>query len=209
MTAPTQLTGVVYDQNALYEGLNPADYAGMNNGNADGSANNYETGCNQWDPGSFVRADLGAVYLVDHVVVGYDYLNNLGADLGQSWGTSTTDGAFLTGSPDTLHLESIATLPAYADTGSTNGLVTIPVGGEFRYLRVTTAGQWLALLEFEVWVTGGPITPEGDEPDMTSVVVNDDWAICVGERYGPGATCLVPTALADDLHVWGSVTPAE
>lgn len=209
MTAPVQLDTVVYDQSGLYPGLNPADYKYMNDGNADGAKNSYETGVSSYstDPSPFIRADLGAVYWIDHVVIGYDYLTNLGADLGQVWGTATLDGAFLTGSPDTLAHNTIITLPAYASTGSANGLVSVPIGDEYQFLRITAAGSWLALLEFEIWVIGGPISAPV-EPDMTSVIVNDDWAVCSGERYGPGQTCLVPTPLATDLHVWGSATPA-
>ena len=93
-----KLTGVAYTQSSVYgDGatIHAANYAYMNDGNADGSINDAQTGT-KLDTNAYVRADIGASKWVDHIVVGYDYLSNL--PLG--WGPATLQGAVVEGSND-------------------------------------------------------------------------------------------------------------
>lgn len=144
-----QLTGVVYSQSNVYSGNNAADYEYMNNGNADGSINDDQTGLDGV-PDNFVKADCGEVLYINRIVIGYDYLNNLPG----GWGTYYTEGLEVQGSTDDSSWTTITTTPVYSLTGSTDGLVSIPIDGEWRYIRLYRENSnYMALLEFEIWGT--------------------------------------------------------
>jgi hypothetical protein len=163
MTTVTQLTTITYTQSGVAAGLNPATYATMNNGTADGSQNNGETGVPAGDPdwGAWVQADLGAVTAVDHVVVGYDYLNNL--QPGTDWHTTFNDGGICGSSDATLPVNQWTPMGGFDTTQATNGIQTIQVAGSYRYLRAYNPGESLGLLEFEIW-GALPDTPPPDTP---------------------------------------------
>jgi len=147
-----KLTGVAYTQSSVYgDGatIHAANYAYMNDGNADGSINDAQTGT-KLDTNAYVRADIGASKWVDHIVVGYDYLSNL--PLG--WGPATLQGAVVEGSNDgTTYTQILASIPSYAAAGSpAGGLYSITVGANYRYIRIRRGGSgYVAILEFQVW----------------------------------------------------------
>jgi hypothetical protein len=55
------------------------------------------------------------------------------------------------GSNDNTNWTTITTTPTYSSTGSTNGLVTIQIGGSWRYIRLYNASGYVMTLEFQVW----------------------------------------------------------
>jgi hypothetical protein len=163
MTTPAIIT---YSQSDVYTGLVAAEHTGMNSGNANGAAN--ETGT---DHDGWIQANLSTPQQIDHVVLGYDYLD----DLPGNFGAAAFNGATLTGSLDATTWTRLAT----CDTGQTiNGLMTIPVGADYQYLRVTAApGQWLAVTEFEVWTTPVPAGMTPTTPPTTTGDQSTDQVI--------------------------------
>jgi hypothetical protein len=146
-SASLQLAGVTYTQSNVFASNSAATYTNMNNNNADGSANGGETGLNQV-ANNFVKADAGTSKYITHIVIGYDYLNSLPG----TWGVSYTEGLSVQGSTDNSSWTTVATTPSYAATGSTNGLVTVPVQGTWRYVRLfNPATQYMAVIEFQLW----------------------------------------------------------
>ena len=145
---PIQLTSITYSQSSLYGSNAAANYAGMNDNNANGSVstNGYQTGTNA-ETNAFIKADLGSTKYVDRIVIGYDYLSNLPG----GWGTSYAEGRIVQGSTDNTNWTTITTTPTYASTGSTNGLVSINVKNYWRYIRLYNASGYVMTLEFQVW----------------------------------------------------------
>lgn len=141
------LSGVKYSiTGTLWPGDNAPTYEGMNNGSADASTNNAETGTN--NDGGAVTADCGAVKHIDHIVIGYDYLNNLPT----GWGVTFTENLNVEGSTNNTDWTSITTTPTYASSGSSDGLVSIPIDGDYRYIRIKSATDYyICLLEFQIW----------------------------------------------------------
>lgn len=144
---PAQLAGVTYSQSSVYSSNSAATYANMNNNSANGASNGNETGVNE-ATNNFVKADAGSLKYITHIVIGYDYLNNLAGN----WNVSYTEGLTVQGSTNDSSWTNIATTPVYSSTGSTNGLVTIPVQGNWRYIRLfNPANEFMAVLEFQLW----------------------------------------------------------
>lgn len=144
----TQLAGVTYSQSSVYGANNAATYTYMNNGDASGAvdASNNQTGTsNQAD--AYIMANCGANKWVDHIVIGYDYLNNLTG----GWGVAYTQGASIQISDDSSSWTTITTAPTYATTGSTDGLVSIDIKESCQYIRLYRASGYLCLLEFQIW----------------------------------------------------------
>lgn len=139
-----QLTGIVYSQSSVYSSNSAANYTGMNNNSANGSILN-QTGTNT-ENGAFVKADCGTTKFIKHIIIGYDYLNNLPG----GWGVSYAENVPIQGSLDNVTWTALGNTPTYSSTGSTNGLVTVNINQSFRYIRLTKNG-YLALLEFQVW----------------------------------------------------------
>lgn len=141
----TKLTGVTYLNSSIYSPNNAPTYTYMNDGNANGSSNDNQTGTNsalnQW-----IRADCGANKFITRIIIGYDYLSNLVG----GWGVRYTEGLSVQGSTDGSNWTSITTTPTYSSTGSTNGLVSIRIGGTWRYVRLTKS-DYICTLEFQVW----------------------------------------------------------
>ena len=158
-TTPTKglLAGATYLQSAAAPGTNAADYTNMNNGTADAVVSNDETGCPGTSP--WIVADCGTVLQIEHVVLGYDYLDSLG---GGPWGSAAFDGAAIWGcaantaftTPSDMVWSWVATLES---SGATNGLLSVVIAGNYRYLMVNATAP-LAVTEFEIWtpVTNAP-----------------------------------------------------
>lgn len=140
------LTGVTYTVSGTYSSNSPPTYQYMNDNNANGATNG-----NQWGSLNtsfeYILADLGSIKTVTKLIVGYDYLNNLPG----GWGTSYTQGKTVQTSTDNSTWTTQATTPVYADTGSTNGLVTVVIPNvSARYVRMTSV-SWICTLEFQIW----------------------------------------------------------
>jgi hypothetical protein len=152
----TEVTTITYTQSDVYANTNAATYANMNDGSADASISNNETGT---DHDGWIQADLGAPQAVNSVVVGYDFHQNLPGNFGAAAFNNATLAGSLTGSADPKDWTTLG----QCDSGATtNGLQTIPVGGgTYQYLRITAApGQWLGITEFEVWAgTAAAVAP--------------------------------------------------
>ena len=146
-----KLTNTVYAQNTKYPSNSFATYQYMNDDSASGASGQTATA----GSGGYVRADCGSSRSVGYIVIGYDYLNNLPG----GWGTSYTEGVTIQGSQDASTWTTLGTTPTYASTGSTNGLVTIPIWNTYRYIQLINTSSYFALTEFQVWampvVTGG------------------------------------------------------
>lgn len=149
-TGYSQLTGITYSQSTVYPGTNAATELYMNNGSADGSNNDNQTGT-EGSSGEWIKADLGSSKYVDYIVIGYDYLTNLANG---PWGTPYTDNAPIEGSTNNTSWTSEGTAPTYASSGSSNGLVSVNIGASYRYIRILgNSNLYLALLEFQIWGT--------------------------------------------------------
>lgn len=132
-----------YSQSNVYSSNVAADYNGMNSGSADGSVD-AQTGMNA-QVGNWIEADTFSNY-IDHIVIGYDYLNNLPG----GWGVTYTEGLTVQGYSGGYF--NITTTPTYASSGSSNGLVTIPINTVTRYIRLyQPANAYMAITEFQVW----------------------------------------------------------
>lgn len=144
----TLLTVNTYSQSSVYSSNSAATWEYMNNDSANGSTNGAQTGTDyggtQW-----IKTSLGGQYHVDHIVIGYDHMQNLPG----GWGTYYTENVDVQGSNNNSTWTTIATTPDYGDTGSTDGLYEIPIDGDWSYLRLSRSGDYLCVLEFEVWVT--------------------------------------------------------
>ncbi len=139
------LTGVTYSQSNVYFSNNAATYQYMNNGNADGSANNNQTGMS--GVGGYIRADCGSTKYIDRIVLGYDYLDNLPG----GWGVTYTENQSVQASTNGSTWTTITTTPTYESTGSDDGLVSIVINGNWRYIQIVDTQGYLCTLEFEVW----------------------------------------------------------
>lgn len=147
--SPAQLTGVTYSQSSVWSANAAADYSSMNDGTADGSVST-RTGTDITSPPTLIKADCGSIKTISHVIIGYDYLSNLNPP--GDWGVTYTEGRELEGSTDDSSWTSIATLPTYASTGSSNGLVQITVSANYRYIRVRNpSNYYTCLTEFQIW----------------------------------------------------------
>ena len=148
---PQQLTNTVYTQNAKYGGNVFATYSTMNDGTASGASGATATSTG----GDWIKADCGAARNISHIIIGYDYLNNLSG----GWGVSYTKDVKVQGSLDNSTWTDITLTPNYTTTGSYNGLVTIPIWNTYRYIQLINTSSYFALTEFQVWampvVTGG------------------------------------------------------
>lgn len=146
--SPAQFTGVTYTASTLYSGITAPDYTGMNDGSASGAAGQTGTGGFEGDN---VKADLGSTKSVDHVVIGYDYLDNLPNG---PWGYIYLDNVYFEGSTNNTDWTLIQMTPNYTSTGSSDGLVTLSVGASYRYLRVReNINSYVAITEFQIWGT--------------------------------------------------------
>jgi hypothetical protein len=143
----SQFTGVTYSiTGTVYSTNNPPTYTYMNNNSANGSAQNAETGTE--NDGGIVKADCGSTRFIDHIVIGYDYLDNFPT----GWGVEFTEGLLIEGSTDNTNWTSEGVTPTYASSGSSNGLVSIPIGGNYRYIRLREdTGYYMCVLEFQLW----------------------------------------------------------
>lgn len=150
-TDPYQAEEVTYSQSTVYPSNVAADYAGMNDGlaigNDDGEPGYAQTGTNQGID-QWIMAELESAQDIDHIVIGYDYTNTLPG----GWGVNYTEDALVQGSLDGSSWTTIDTTPDYASTGSTDGLVSIEIGGTWKYIRLLRDNGYLALLEFQIWV---------------------------------------------------------
>lgn len=146
-----KLTNTVYAQNTKSSYNSFATYQYMNDDSASGASGQTATA----GSGGYVRADCGSSRSVGYIVIGYDYLKNLPG----GWGKSYTEGVTIQGSQDASTWTTLGTTPTYASTGSTNGLVTIPIWNTYRYIQLINTSSYFALTEFQVWampvVTGG------------------------------------------------------
>lgn len=142
----TKLTGVTYSQSSVFSGTNAAEYTYMNDNNANGGSNNAEAGTNS-EVNSFIKADCGSIKYIDRVIIGYDYNTNLPG----GWGPSYLNGLYLQTSTDNSTWTTVTTTPAYASTGSVNGLAAINVGTSARYIRLYNPSGYTMTLEFQVW----------------------------------------------------------
>lgn len=147
---PQQLTNTVYTQNAKYgSGYVFATYSTMNDGTASGASGATAT----WTSGDWIKADCGAARKITYIVIGYDYLSNLS---GGWWGVSHTKDVKVQGSLDNSTWTDITLTPDYTTTGSSNGLVTVPLYANYRYIRLTKTDDYFALTEFQVWALPAP-----------------------------------------------------
>lgn len=145
---PQQLTNTVYTQNAKYGSGNVfATYSTMNDGTASGASGATATSTG----GDWVKADCGAARNIAYIVIGYDYLSNLSG----GWGVSYTKDVKVQGSLDNSTWTDITLTPDYTTTGSSNGLVTVPLYVNYRYIRLTK-NSYFALTEFQVWAMPAP-----------------------------------------------------
>jgi hypothetical protein len=145
---PQQLTNTVYTQNAKYGGGNVfATYSNMNDGTASGASGATATSTG----GDYVKADCGAARNISHIIIGYDYLSNLSG----GWGVTYTKDVKVQGSLDNSTWTDITLTPDYTTTGSSNGLVTVPLYVNNRYIRLTK-DSYFALTEFQVWAMPTP-----------------------------------------------------
>lgn len=140
---------VTYYQSSTYASNNPATYQYMNDYSANGANNNAQTGTNsgvantQW-----IMADVGRTITIKKIVLGYDYLANLPG----GWGVTYTQGRAIEISNDNVSWTYVTTAPTYTSTGSTNGLVTININADARYVRlINYSTTFVAALEFQVW----------------------------------------------------------
>jgi hypothetical protein len=140
----TQLTGVIFTQSSVYSGTTAANYTGMNDNTASGAAGQAATNT---AIGEFIKADCGATKYIGNIIIGYDYLSNLPT----GWGVTYTAGLNVEGSTDNTNWILITTTPTYGLTGSSNGLVSIDVAGNWRYIRLTKAGNYVLTTEFQIW----------------------------------------------------------
>ena len=145
---PQQLTNTVYTQNAKYGSGNVfATYSTMNDGTASGASGATATSTS----GDWIKADCGAARKITYIVIGYDYLSNLSG----GWGVSYTKDVKVQGSLDNSTWTDITLTPDYTTTGSSNGLVTVPLYVNYRYIRLTKT-DYFALTEFQVWAMPTP-----------------------------------------------------
>lgn len=147
-----------YSQSSVDSEFNAASYQYMNDGNADGASNNYETSTRsvsvsyQW-----IRADIGSVQYVNKIVIGYPYPNYLAGSLDPSY----TRYHLVQGSSDGTTWTDITTIPDFNATNFPDGLVSLLVNGNYRYIQVAEYGNTgiarltIALTEFQVWVGQG------------------------------------------------------
>jgi len=145
---PELLTNTVYTQNAKYDSGNVfATYSNMNDGTASGASGATATSTG----GDYVKADCGAARNISHIIIGYDYLSNLSG----GWGAYYTKDVKVQGSLDNSTWTDITLTPDYTTTGSSNGLVTVPLYANCRYIRLTK-DRYFALTEFQVWAFPAP-----------------------------------------------------
>lgn len=150
LTIAQRVTGVVYTQSTVYGGTGgivAATYANMNDGTASGAslatATNNATAGGEW-----VRADAGSSQFISRIVVGYDYLTNLGAG---DWGATYTAGLTVQGSTNGTTFTNITTTPTYSGS-PTDGLRSITIGATWRYIRLLAgASTYLVATEFQLW----------------------------------------------------------
>ena len=143
-TGPAQLTYTVSQSNCYSEDA-PATYAGMNDGDASGASG--ETGI---EPPAWLEADLGSAKYIDHIVVGYDYLTNVP---GGPWGPHWASGHEIEYWDGSAWVSTGLLTPVYEDTGSTDGLVSIPIDVTSQRVRLSKPTDWMAVTEFQVWGT--------------------------------------------------------
>lgn len=150
----TMLTTNTYSQSSVYSGNRAATWQYMNNNDARGADaySNSQTGTNS-EAQPWVKTDLGSTLNVTKVIVGYDFSSSLPG----GWGPSYTTGSTLQGSNDNATWTNIATLNG--SYNASTGLQELTVNQSYRYLRVTRTSNYLALLEFQVWVSNTSPTP--------------------------------------------------
>jgi len=145
-STPSLLGATVYTQSNVYPTNTAANWSGMNDGSAAGNLTT-QTGTNNGS-GNYIRADCGSVMYVHHIVIGYDYLNNMPG----GWGVSYTEGLLVQTSNDASSWTTVDTTPVYASSGSSNGLVTISINTACRYVQLAEpTTDYMATLEFQVW----------------------------------------------------------
>ena len=135
-----------YTQSSVYASDTAATWAGMNDNSADGTLTT-QTATTAVLADEYVRTDLGSTKYVRRIVIGYDYLSALAG----GWSPTYSYNMEVQGSTDGTTWTTISTTPTYASTGSSNGLVSIPINGNWRYLRLHKTTDYVLTLEFQVW----------------------------------------------------------
>lgn len=162
----TLLTTNTYSQSSVYSYNRAATWQYMNNNDARGedTYSNSQTGTNV-ESQPWIKTDLASTRNISYVIVGYDFNGYLPG----GWGQSYTTGSTLQGSNDNVTWTDIASLDGNYDTST--GLQRINVNQSWRYLRVTRTNDYLALLEFQVWVGSTTSTPSSStDPYYSSLV---------------------------------------
>ena len=217
---PAKLMTTAYLQSSGYDGLSLADWAGMNDDTASSSwgqtATDWDTFTDGW-----IQADCGSIATVHHIVVGYDYLENLAPP---SWGGAAFGPYFLQDaiveySTDGLDWTEVTTIPDYYSDpkGLTDGLLTIAINAEARYVRISADPErhYVALTQFQVWtmvptdlardLRGPTYAPW---PTDTPISAGNDWMqiVASGFTVPVGANvmrlALVITNQASEGQVW-------
>ena len=112
--------------------------AGLRDGIATGSASVWG---NNSEPTPFIKADLGSTKSIDHI----DVMAIPAAFDG--WGISYLNGTAVTGSTDDVSYTAIAVI-----TGVVEGVYkSIPVGANYRYIKIGKPSGDLALSEFRIY----------------------------------------------------------
>lgn len=149
---PTQALNVTYTASSVAGNSFAPTYEAMNDMSADGSQGQWMSDT-QVEP--YISADLGGIYNIHHIVIGYDYLSNLPGSYGPASSANytielSTNGVYW------FTVNGASSTPNYQDTGSTNGLVTITLNPiDARYIRLRYPGTTrVGLTEFQIWING-------------------------------------------------------
>jgi hypothetical protein len=145
--------GVTYSQSSLYslDSVVAANYTNMNDDSA--SAASANATATNIAVGSWIQADCGGIQYIHDIVVGYDYLTNLGAD---NWGWSYTSGLTVQGSVNGSTWTDLTTTPyyTYIDNPAVYlaGTATIPINGSWRYIRLyRSTNSYAVATELQIW----------------------------------------------------------
>lgn len=149
ISSPQRFINVTYSVSSVYTSNNSPTYQYMNNNSANGASNNSEWG-SAFESDPFITADLGTIKTVNKIVIGYDYLDNLAPG---SWGTGYSEGLDIETAISPIDFFYQSTTPSYSSTGSTNGLVTIPMGNiSAQFVRlIAYSSSYACILEFQIW----------------------------------------------------------
>ena len=134
---PGRVVGSTYSQSSVYS--QTATYANMNNGNVNDGGTVVSTPSPAW-----IAVDTGVSQYIDHITVGYDINGSLG------FGVGYTENVAVQGSNDGSAWTGITTTPTYASSGSSNGLVDIPINQTWRHIRLSV-NNYLCATEFAVY----------------------------------------------------------